>query len=296
MTAQLELGLPEIEVKKPDPDDLVLWSVTTLIGILDKPALLYWSAEQTAKAAVAMAGSLAKRVEEDGEDNVVKYLRDARFRKAAGVLTDAAFGTEVHRLCEEYALTGVRPTIDETVFMGDTDNARACLDRFDEWLQTFTPEYIATEVAVYSQQYAYAGTADAFLKIDGTPLIVDYKSSKKSYNADGKPSTIYSETALQLAAYRFAELAAVWRPRIHTQFRRRYYVLGPAERELAVPVPKVEGGLGIKITPDFVHARPVVCDNAVWRAFLFLVEVARFQFNDAQYVVGEPLTPTEGRT
>lgn len=292
MTLSDTLGQAEQEVKKLDELDKLFWSVTTVIGIIDKPALLYWAAEQTAKAAVAMAKTLPARLEEDGEDNVIKQLRDARFRKTKGELSDTAFGTEVHKLCETYALTGTKPSIDIDLFGNDALNAQACLDRFDEWLDAFQPSYQATEVAVYSPRYGYAGTSDAFLTIDGVRFIVDYKSSRKSFGADGKPTKIYPETSLQLAGYRFAELAAVWRPRIHTQFRRRYYALSPAEQEMAVPVPEVDGGLGIKITPEHCTAYPIVCDEKVWRAFLFLIEVARFQFNDAAYVVGEPLLPS----
>ena len=42
-----------------------MYSVTTIIGALDKPALLYWAAEETAKAAVTVAKSLPTRIEED---------------------------------------------------------------------------------------------------------------------------------------------------------------------------------------------------------------------------------------
>src|SRR5690606_31390192 len=40
-----QLGQPAEDVAEEAPDDLVLWSVTTIIGVLDKPALLYWAAE-----------------------------------------------------------------------------------------------------------------------------------------------------------------------------------------------------------------------------------------------------------
>ena len=33
-----------VDVKKPADDDLRMWSVTTIIGCLDKPALMYWAA------------------------------------------------------------------------------------------------------------------------------------------------------------------------------------------------------------------------------------------------------------
>ena len=44
---------PEPEdVKKAADDDQRFWSVTTIIGTLDKPALVYWAADMTARAAI----------------------------------------------------------------------------------------------------------------------------------------------------------------------------------------------------------------------------------------------------
>lgn len=288
------LGQQIVDVDKPADDDLRLWSVTTIIGVLDKPALLYWAAEQTAKAAVRMAKTLPARVEEDGEAAVVKQLRDARFSRPKGELSDAQFGTELHSLAEEYSLTGVRPAITKETFGADLDAAIKCFDQLDGWLQEFQPEYIASEVVVYHPGYGYAGTADTFLRLQQVPLIGDYKFSKKSRDARGKPTVIYPETALQLAAYRWAELAAVWRPRRFESFRRRYYALSQDEQGMAVPVPTVEGGIGIKVTPEFCHAHPVRCDEAVFTAFLYCLEAARWTFEMSKSAVGEPLAlPTQ---
>lgn len=289
----IELGLPEQEIKKPEPNDQRLWSVTTIIGVLDKPALLYWAAEQTAKAACSISKSLTARIDEDGEENVVKFLRDARFRRAKGMLSDSEFGTQMHALCERYALTGERPTPSAEMFGADLAAAVACLDRFSEWLDAFQPSYQATEVMVATPSYGIAGTTDGFMTIDGVRMIFDLKFSKKSYDARGKPTGLYPEVALQLAAYRFSELAAVWRPRRFEVFRRRYYALSKAEIEMAAPVPEVDAGLGIKITPEYATASPVRCDEDVYRYFLNCLEVARFQFDVAKDVIGAPLTPPE---
>ena len=296
MTANpLQLGQEILDIDKPEPEDLRLWSVTNIIGVIDKPALLSWAAEQTAKAAVRIARTLPARIEEDGEDAVVKQLRDARFSKTKGTLTDAAFGTELHALAESYSLTGERPPIRRETFGDDLDAAVACFNQLDDWLQRFSPEYLASEVVVYHPAYGYAGTSDGFFRLDGSPLIFDYKFSKKSTDARGKPTTIYPETALQLAAYRHAPLAAIWRPRRYESFRRRYYALSINEQNMAAPTPDVEGGLGIKITPDFCHARPVRCDHEVFASFLYTLEVARWVLEDSKTAIGYPLeVPTIG--
>ena len=280
-----ELGQPALDGQKPADDDERHWSVTTILGCLKAEGLLYWTAEEAAKAAVNSAASLQARIEEEGREAVIKWLRDARFRRAKGERTAAELGTEVHAACEAYALTGQRPDVDAEV--------QPFLDQFDRWAQEFQPVYQAAEVTVYSPSYGYAGTCDAFLTLGGVRCIVDYKSSRKSFDNRGNPTTPYPEVALQLAAYRHAEMAAVWRPRRMEQYRRRYYLLGAAEREMAVPVPEVDTGLVIHITPDHCDAYPVECGPDIFESFLFVQEAARWQFQTSKTVIGRPLEPAK---
>jgi hypothetical protein len=298
---EADLGQAPIDTS-PSEGDLTMWSVTTIIGCLDKPALLYWSAEQAAKSAVSSAGSLTARVDEEGEEAVVKWLRDARFRKSKDTLSATALGTICHTACEEYALSGARPSADRltglvraaaprgfTGTVSEVATLTRMLDRFDEWLQRFTPTYQATEVACYNPTYGYAGTTDGFLSVDGQRFIIDYKSSREATDSRGIPKSPYPEVSLQLAAYRWAEFAAVWRPRRTEKFRRRYYLLSPGERELAVGVPEVDGGLCIHLTPEACEAYPVRCDEPVHTAFLYVLEAARWSFDLSRHVIGDPL-------
>lgn len=299
-----DLGLPVEDVKKPEDGDLRHWSVTTLIGALDKPALLWWSAEQAATCAVDQYKTWVAMVKSAGRDEAIKWLTGARFRTPQGELGAAQVGTCVHAAIETYTLRGLRPDakaladivrgnggakFEDDAIAGQVALVDSMVTQFEEWAQTFQPEYLATEVTVFAPSYGYAGTCDGFMKVDGMPVIFDYKTSKKSLTKDGKPTGPYPEVALQLAAYRYAELAAVWRPRRFESFRRRYYLLSPDERELAVPPPEVEGGLAIHITPEHCTAYPVRCDEQVFERFLFVVEAARWQFEMANQVIGFPL-------
>ena len=294
MTDLRTLGQPALDKVTPNDDDLKLWSVTTIIGALDKPALLYWSAEQTALAAIhnekTWRGMLAD--DEDGcaHDNAdcaaVKWLRDARFRKPKGLRSATDLGTAVHAACEEYALTGTRPAVD--------DDVRPFLDQFDGWLQRFSPSYEATEVCVLDTRYGYAGTADGFVTIDGVRFIIDYKTSRKHLDTRGKLRTPYPEqVALQLASYRNAEMAAVWRPRRMEKFRRRYYLLSAEERALAQPVPEVDAGLAIQISPESCEAYPVDVGEASYNAFLYTLECFRWLQETSKRVMGDALVEAE---
>lgn len=305
MTGVQQLGQEPLEVDKPDKDDLQLWSVTTIIGTLDKPALLYWAAQQTAEAAIDRAATWQAMVEDGDRAGAVKWLRDARFRAPKTNLTAAQLGTIAHAMCEQYALTAVRPTKEQVTEMvvreggteidADTevDTLGRMLNQFDDWLNRFQPSYQATEVCVYNETYGYAGQADAFLTIDGVRFIADYKSSRDTFDNRGNLRKPYPEqVGLQLAAYRYAEMAAVWRPRRTEKYGRRYYLLSPAEQELAVPVPEVDTGLVIKLTPESCESYPIRCDEQVHAAFLYVQEAFRWVQETSKQVMGAPLVAT----
>lgn len=295
MTAEATLpaafGQPAVNDATPNDDDLRLWSVTTILGALDKPALLYWGSEQTALAAIhseaTWRGMLADCDPDCGHNTpncaALKWLRDARFRRPKGVRSATELGTMVHAACEQYALTGTKPT--------DLDpEVEPFVDRFDEWLHRFQPEYQATEVAVYNPELGYAGQCDGFLTIQGVRFTFDIKSTKKHVDNKGKPTTPYPEqVGLQLAAYRYAKYAAVWRPRRMEKFKRRYYLLSADERAMAQPVPEVDTGLVIHITPQSCEAYPIVCDETVFDAYLAVQDSARWLWQDSRAVMSDPL-------
>lgn len=275
-----------VDVAKPADDDLRMWSVTTIIGCLDKPALMYWAAGLTADAAIAQADYLAARIEHEGREKVWKDLRDARFSRPKGQRSATELGTAVHDACERYALTGVKPEVDAEV--------QPFLDQFDAWVQKWQPVYEAAEMTVYSPTYGYAGTLDAIMVVDGMRVICDLKTSRQSVDNYGKERGPYPEVALQLAAYRYAELAATWRARRYEYRKRRYYLLGDSEQTESVPVPKVDGGIAIHISPEHATAYPIKCGEDVHTAFLYIIEAARWSFEMSKTVIGDPLVhPSE---
>lgn len=302
MTAVLpRTGSTPEDIRTTDDTDLRLWGVTTLIGILDKPALVGWAANQTASAAIRDVKAWQQIEHASGTDEARKWLAAARFRAPKTQLGAAPLGTVVHACCEEWTLTGVRPSVDwigqqiaengspavdiktEGVVVGQM------LDQFGAWLDRAQPDYDAAEITVYNPTYGYAGTCDGFLTLGSTRMIFDIKTSREPRDGAGKSKGPYPEVALQLAAYRHAECAAVWRPRRITEFRRRYYVLAASEREMAVPVPEVDAGMALFITPEACDAFPVRCDAPIFERFLHVVEVAHWKFAMEAHVIGAPL-------
>lgn len=270
-------------VDKEQPGDTRLWSVTTIIGVLDKPALMHWAAGTVAQAAVTKRRTWQAMIEDGDEAAAVAWLKDfyARSRDLKGdAMSSTERGTLVHAAIEEYTITGIMPEVDPYI--------RPWVESFDRWAQRNSPVYEAAEVALYNLTYGYAGTCDCFLSIDGVPLIGDYKTAEEMTGGKyPKPTSPYPEVALQLAAYRYAELAATWRARRHTKLSKRYYFLSDAEKALGDPVPEVHGGVCIWVTPQRCAAYAVRCDEEVFDAFLYVQEAARYQFEMASDVIGD---------
>lgn len=269
-------------VQQPGEQDDRFWSVTTIIKASQgNEGLVYWSADETAKAAVRSARTLAQRIEDEGPFEVQRWLREARFRRPPGERSASELGTAIHDACEQYALTGVRPEVD--------DELRPYLDHFDRWVQKHSPEFLATELTVYSDDYGYAGTLDFIARVHGVVVIGDYKTSKKSKDSRGKAKKPYPEVALQLAAYRYAEHALPVKPRRFERGGRRYYLLGPDERPQLVPMPEVQGALALSITPEHCNAHPVNTSPAVFDHFGYCIERARWAFDVSRTVLGDAI-------
>jgi hypothetical protein len=306
-----------VQAKREDADE-AFWSVTTLLGVLDKSdALINWACREQAKKTVDNLAKIRRRLEDDGRDGpegAVSYVAGMRWWKEGTMLSDAALGTIAHHLFNEYAITGTRPAVTPdlhpeygskrtTLDKRDTVTLSRMLDQFDRFLQEWQPEYHATEFVVYSPTFRYAGQCDGNVSFDGVPTIIDYKTSRRTWSEAKEPKLRgpYPEVSLQLAAYRYAELAAVWRARRYESYSRRYYLLSPTELEMAVPVPPAERAAAIYVTPERYGVYPVraeraadpddPCDVREFEVFQHLIEVARWHLLASRSAVGNPAEP-----
>lgn len=271
------------EKDTPGPDDQRLWSVTTLIGALDKPAIPAWTAIEVAKAALDGERVWRTLLEEEGHQAAIDWLKKAPYRRPRGQRSATQLGKDVHAAVEQYALTGRRPDVDAEI--------APFVHQFERFADAYQPVYRAVEMTVYSQTYGYAGTTDGIITLEGADYVIDYKTSRDDHDSQGKLKGPYPEVGLQLAAYRHAELAAAFRARSTEVFRRRYYLLNDTERALAQPVPSVDGGLAIYLTPTRYAVHPVRCDAEIFEFYLHVTEAARYQFEIGKDVVGAALIP-----
>lgn len=162
-------------------------SATNVLGVLNKPALVWYVEEQMTRAVLANP---------QGKDEPFDYYLNRMRDASKEVVTEAAnLGTKIHAGIEDFYNTGDY----DKELIGYVSPAVNALDAAD-----FTP--IGQEVRVVNHEEGYAGTADL---IGSTPshssVVVDAKSRK---SRKGK-FTVYSTDRMQLAAYWVAHFGAI---------------------------------------------------------------------------------------
>lgn len=218
-------------------DGEVVPSVTTAIGDgLPKPALAPWAANAAADYVVDHWTELA---------DLGPSAKIAKIKRAPWEARDRAAvrGTKVHGFGVDL-VHGHRVEIPEE-YVGP---AQAYARFLDEW----QIEPIATETPLAHTTYKYGGTADLWARIGrrgGQPFLLDLKTGRD----------VYPDVALQLAAYRFADL---WQPE------------GVASE--SSDVPDVLACFVAHILPDTVRMVPVQAGEAEHRAFLYVLATARW--------------------
>lgn len=156
--------------------------VTTLIGDgLAKPALINWAANTTAAYAVdrweeLTALAVSERLEK------LKKCRYEELDRAA------RRGTEVHQLAEQL-VQGQEIDVPEEL--------AGHVESYVRFLDDFEPVPLLVEAVVAHRKWRYAGTLDLVAGIRNEVWILDIKTGR---------SGIFPDAALQMAAYRHAEV------------------------------------------------------------------------------------------
>ena len=143
------------------PDGQRIPGVTTVLGILNKPALVKW------------ANNLG-----------LQGIDSSKYRDEM-----ADIGTLAHQMIVD----GFNKVTTDTSDYSQTqiDLAENCLLSFMEWEKGHKIEVIMAEKPLVSAEFNFGGTIDCFCELDGQPTLLDFKTGK----------AIYPEMFYQLAAY-----------------------------------------------------------------------------------------------
>lgn len=173
----------------------------------------------------------------------------------------ATRGTRVHSF-------GVALLMGEAVTVPDEllDPVQAYARFLDEW--ELAP--LHAEMPVCHLTYRYGGTLDA---IGASPKL-------GTCIWDIKTGGVYDEVALQLAAYRHADFG-----------------IGADGNEVILSRLDIERAFVAKVHPDSVELIPVTADEAVWRAFLYVLTVYRWKQSLKEApVIGRAISPEAALT
>lgn len=227
-------------------------SVTTAIGSLNKPALVAWAARSVAEGAVANISELQRRLEEEGPDATIRWLKGLPYSMRD---TAADLGSAVHGAVEQLILGKPMKAWPKL--------AQGHQRQFTRFLDAYRPTFELAEETVWNRTAGYAGTLDFIASIGGRRLLIDVKTS---------PKGPWPEVALQLAAYQRAEFIAL-----------------PDGKER--PLPVCDGAAVLKLNADGYLLVDVDTSDRVYQSFLDALACYRWQNDLAPHVIREMVTP-----
>lgn len=168
-------------------------------------------------------------------------------------------GTSVHEAIER--------VIDGERYDGAWDQGLAVyLDAFRSFAHDFQPEFGRRELTVFSDEWKYAGTLDAWMTSRTMPqlgvCLLDWKTGKG----------VYPDYALQLAAYAHAEYGFT------------------ADGE-SIKLPTFEKGLIVHLSPDGYSVHPCDIGHRTLSYFLAALTIARYTSGGDKGLLGETISP-----
>ena len=173
-------------------------SVTTILQVIGKPALINWAAKMERELVLKSSADLYEdcplnpRMSRTGwittlQSRLTKEKAHQKELKKAGDI-----GSQVHKLIE----WGLKAEMcyDAGPAPAVCDAASWAYMSFQDWRKSVKLKPLFIEQVVWSNLYGYAGTLDLIAEIEGKVTVIDWKSG----------SGIYAEAYLQNAAYRHA--------------------------------------------------------------------------------------------
>lgn len=158
-------------------DGKPLMGVTSVLGVIAKPALIGWAARMAADYVLENLKDM------DNLEQVCELAKNAHARKRD---EGAEKGTDIHAWIEEW-IAGKNPE------MPKDEGPRKQIEEFLKWATENKVEFLESEKRMYSEKHWIAGTCDAIAMIDGKKYVVDFKTQSKMW--DKTPF-------LQMAGYR----------------------------------------------------------------------------------------------
>lgn len=196
-------------------DGKPLTGVTTILGVIAKPALIQWSADEAVKflgwmnpkyespekIAESVKAKLSE-IKELDEQGFLTLLSDARVQHAKRKKDAASTGTDSHSAVEEIVKKAIVTVVnggklDKTLDYSNTESktVETVVNSFIKWAVDNDITFLESEKRLYSKKHWYAGTCDLVFLKDGKKFVGDIKTSSGIYGR---------EYFFQMAGYQIA--------------------------------------------------------------------------------------------
>lgn len=179
--------------------DRLLPSVTNLLSVIGKPALIGWAAKTEREMCLQAACDLWDEAPVNVRMPRMAYRAtlEARIGKTKAHVKELAkageIGTQVHSLIEWNVRKELGLSVGDEPKIGD--KALWSFMAWEDWRKTVNLKPLAAERTVWSFAHAYAGTMDLLAELDvagqRVTAVLDWKTGR----------AIYPEALLQNAAY-----------------------------------------------------------------------------------------------
>lgn len=189
----MKLNLEKIEVEfLPDGHTYTIGGklvpgVTTILKVLNKPALVGWAAKMVWSELTGKFGTIVGMVEEEYEKFILE-AKGASRRKSKEALSS---GTIAHDWIEQYVKGKMIAEKELVPPMPSDEKATASIGAFLKWEEQNKVEWLASELILGSIKEQFCGTVDAVAVVNGKLSVIDFKTS----------SGIWDEYHLQTAGY-----------------------------------------------------------------------------------------------
>jgi len=238
-------------------DGVNIPSPTTILNVIDKPGLVYWSAEETLKCVQEKIHP--GRIYNDIQLNAIfKYAANARFRTSEEAMN---IGSTVHNWIERhikyYIKTGEFPEVVDFGMLGEgvevegvsmltnNESVNNSITSFLNWLDRYNVEFLSCEDIVCSVKHGWAGTRDLSCIVEEKyRAVIDWKTSK----------SVNGNHFLQGSAYAYGGIENGEEP-----YDKVYIVQLPKDGEEFVM--KDQTSLGVKYSIERLYNTFLSCKN-----------------------------------
>lgn len=175
-------------------DEKPLMGVTSVLGIIAKPALIQWAANEA-------VNYLKCKLDEEGaffpDVDWKQALEEARKAHCRKKDKAASAGTDVHGQVEEYVKRCIEAHDGYPVLIAPEGSE--ALRNFIAWAQENKIRFIVSEKRMYSEDWWVAGTCDFVFEQDGKKFLGDLKTQAKMWDRTpfiqmGAYTKMYQET------------------------------------------------------------------------------------------------------